>query len=374
MQASNTGANRSGGTNNAGRNGTHPRTGRTSPNHGNTRGRFDERSGGGARNAGGAGGAGAGRSAPPSYAGGGGVVNNPGTGGFGAAGFGGTPGGDFGGPAGGYDASYGGGLGGGGGGYAADTSPAAGDDPMSRFASSGDKLGASSRSPASSFGDSGDPGAGGYSRNNTALAGAGSSPSSWDPAAGGNNRNNTAFGGGRNPTDDPISGGNSRGGNPGTSGGPGSADSGAGGSARGFDPASSGDLGGTDPDDDSGTDVPYGRYLDHRFLILENRTGLPLKIWLRYRSRINDGAWRWFPGGTRELMYVLAPSEIRYVGDRTGKILAERVTIWARDESGMLYDTYRFRELVLGRPHERDRYGNLAYPGTHYGTFTYRFR
>jgi hypothetical protein len=184
-----------------------------------------------------------------------------------------------------------------------------------------------------------------------------------DPSGFNSNNNNP----GASRDVDPATAGNSRNGSP--VGGSGGNDRGA--QTAAFDAADP-DL---ESDDAVDPPIPVGqRMYNRRFLLLQNHTGQPIKIYLRYHTLSSNGQWEWVPGDDGDLIYALNSGEERYVGYRNFRILADRCFIWARGSNGELYETYRSRELILGRPTERDANGDLAYRGSRFGTFTYRFK
>ena len=296
----------------------------------------------------GPGGNGPGGNGPSQFAGGGGLNNNP-LGNFDPTGLGG--GGDFGNGGNGFNA-----VGGGGGSFSSASSSfsSAGSGPI-------DEDQPFALSPGS---------AGGFANNGT-------SPGSGGSGGGGSGGGGSGGGG---------SGGGGSGG--GGSGGGGQAAAPAAsiparpptrattqGSDDGIRPAVNFDVASGDADPDDAPILPASqRMFDRRFLLLQNRTGQPIKIYLRYRAFSNRGQWEWVPGAQGDLIYSLNPGEERYIGNKNFRILADRVVIWARGDSGELYETYRFKELVLGRANERDANGDLAYRGSRFGTFTYRFK
>jgi hypothetical protein len=226
---------------------------------------------------------------------------------------------------------------------------------------------------ADGFGGGGggyDPGPGGYT---SAAQPASGSGSLYDPSGFSSANNNPIPGGGRT---EPYVAGNSRNGNP-SAPQTGDVSRSLGNSDLGLPDGNGGTPNRPDPRADEPDDpvAPVAQRLyNRRFLLLQNRTGQPIKIYLRYRTVNSRGQWGWVAGNSGDLIYTLSPGEERYVGHKGSRVLADRVVLWARGDSGELYESYRSRELFLGRPNERDRSGNLAYRGSGFGTFTYRFR
>ncbi|HEX3314652.1 MAG TPA: hypothetical protein VHR72_07150, partial [Gemmataceae bacterium] len=211
--------------------------------------------------------------------------------------------------------------------------------------------------------------------------GNGFDPSGFDGGGGGGGGGgfDTAAAGGPVDEDQPFvaSQGNSRSLDSGTAGNSLNSNAPQGGTGGGVRPAANFDIAGgdSDPDQAGAPVLPVSqRMFDRRFFLLQNHTGQPIKIYLRYRTLSNRGQWEWVQGAQGDLIYALNPGEERYIGNKNARILADRVAIWARGDNGEHYETYRFKELVLGRPSERDANGDLAYRGSRFGTFTYRFK
>jgi len=125
----------------------------------------------------------------------------------------------------------------------------------------------------------------------------------------------------------------------------------------------------------SSSPIGSSQRYNRRHLKLQNPTQGTLKVYVRYRELDSSGNWQWVPAlGLPEITYTMKPGQEAVIANNNIRVLADRVRMWAKTETGQTFEKYRVNDLVLGRSNERDANGDLSYVGTRYGTFTYRFK
>jgi hypothetical protein len=88
-----------------------------------------------------------------------------------------------------------------------------------------------------------------------------------------------------------------------------------------------------------------------RYVRVENATGQPVTLWLRYQTLTDEGGWQWLPASlgerVRSLRYTLQPGTAGYLKSQDTWVAAGRVRVWAESASGQRWLTYRNRDLPL---------------------------
>jgi hypothetical protein len=87
-----------------------------------------------------------------------------------------------------------------------------------------------------------------------------------------------------------------------------------------------------------------------RYLEVENATGAPVRLWVQYFSRADDGQWNWYPTKPGErpegVALELQAGEKTCVTDNGRKLSASRIRFWVESDTQAKND-YRNKDFWL---------------------------